>query len=576
MILRALYDYYNRCADKLPHYGTANKQIGFIIVIDKEGHFIRFEDRRIDGETAQTFLVAQPVGRSSGVCANYLYDNSEYTLGYSDKRDAEQSKKYFDAFKQVIDSIYEQHSDNPDLRALHNFYLQEQSSILEQVKTDPLWEDIAKKLNKKFSFFSFLIEGDTRIVAEKAELINLRPAEDNIQENHICLITGDKAPSVSLTAATMIPGSQATAKLVAFQVKSGYDSYGKEQGANAPISEKAEFAYTTALNHLLAKNSRNKFLIGNRTYLFWASSNNEAAQKAEESIFSLFGLQDNTDDPNRNIEQVRKVFNAIYSGQLHTDMDDRFYILGLAPNSARIAVVYWAEIPLKEFAEKINKHFEDMTITDTRKEKRPYFGLRNILSAVAVDGKSDSVSPNLPESLTKSIFEGTPYPYTLYNACINRIRGKSAQEEISIARAAILKAYLNRINNNQNISIMLDKTNKNEGYLCGRLFAVLVKIQEEANNISSVRERYMNSASTTPAAVFATIINLSSHHAEKLRPGRMVQFEQLQQEIIDKLPADGFPAHLDLQDQGRFFVGYYHQRQDLFTKKSDNDIIDNE
>ena len=129
-----------------------------------------------------------------------------------------------------------------------------------------------------------------------------------------------------------------------------------------------------------------------------------------------------------------------------------------------------------------------MTIVDTRKEKRPYFGLRNILSAVAVDGKSDSVSPNLPESLTKSIFEGTPYPYTLYNACINRIRGKSAQEEISIARAAILKAYLNRINNNQNISIMLDRTNKNEGYLCGRLFAVLVKIQEEANNISSVRE----------------------------------------------------------------------------------------
>ena len=188
-----------------------------------------------------------------------------------------------------------------------------------------------------------------------------------------------------------------------------------------------------------------------------------------------------------------------------------------------------------------------------------------------MDGKSDSVSPNLPEALTKSIFEGTPYPYTLYNACLNRIRAKSAQDEISITRAAILKAYLNRINNNQNISTMLDKTNTNEGYLCGRLFAVLVKIQEDANNISSVRERYMNSASTTPAAVFATIMNLSSHHAEKLNPGRMVYFEQLQQEIIDKLPADGFPAHLDLQDQGRFFVGYYHQRQDLFTKKSENE-----
>ncbi len=571
MILKALYDYYNRCADKLPHYGTANKQIGFIVVINREGKFQRFEDRRIDGDTAQTFQVPQPVGRSSGVCANYLYDNSEYVLGYSDKRGAEQSKKYFDAFKQVIDSVFEQHPDNQDLCALHKFYSQEQSTILEQIQSDPLWEDITKKLNKKYSVFSFLIEGDTRIVAEKTELINLRPKEDSEQENHICLITGNKAPSVALTTATMIPGSQATAKLVAFQVKSGYDSYGKEQGANAPISEHAEFAYTTALNHMLAKNSRNKFLIGNRTYLFWASSNNEAARITEESIFDMFGPQDNADDPNKNIEQVRKVFNAIYSGQLHTDLDDKFYILGLAPNAARIAVIYWAEIPLKEFAHTICRHFEDMTIADTRKEKRPYFGLRNILSAVAVDGKSDSVSPNLPEALTKSIFEGAPYPYTLYNACINRIRAQSAQEEISIARTAILKAYLNRKNNNENINIMLDKMNANEGYLCGRLFAVLVKIQDEANNISSIRERYMNSASTTPAAVFATIMNLSSHHAEKLSPGRMVQFEQLQQEIIDKLPADGFPAHLDLQDQGRFFVGYYHQRQDLFTKKSDNE-----
>lgn len=569
MILRALYDYYNRCADKLPHYGTANKQIGFIIVIDKDGQFLRFEDRRIDGDTAQTFQVPQPVGRSSGVCANYLYDNSEYVLGYSDKRDAEQSKKYFDAFKQVIDSVYEQHSDNTDLCALHKFYMQEQNSILEQIKSDPLWEEITKKLNKKYSVFSFLIEGDTRIAAEKAELINLRQNEDSSKEDHICLITGNKAPSVALTTATMIPGGQATAKLVAFQVKSGYDSYGKEQGANAPISEQAEFAYTTALNHMLAKNSRNKFQIGNRTYLFWASSDSEAAQKTEESIFDMFGPQESNDDPNRNIEQVRKVFNAIYSGQLHTDMEDRFYILGMAPNSARIAVVYWMELPLKEFAKTLIKHFEDMTIADTRKEKRPYFGLRSILSAVSVDGKSDSVSPNLPEALTKSIFEGTPYSYTLYNACLNRIRAKSAQEEISIARAAILKAYLNRINNNKNISTMLDKTNTNEGYLCGRLFAVIVKIQEEANNTSSIKERYMNSASTTPAAVFATIMNLSSHHAEKLNPGRMVYFEQLQQEIVDKLPADGFPAHIDLQDQGRFFVGYYHQRQDFFTKKSD-------
>ena len=119
---------------------------------------------------------------------------------------------------------------------------------------------------------------------------------------------------------------------------------------------------------------------------------------------------------------------------------------------------------------------------------------------------------------------------------------------------------------------MLDKENKNQGYLCGRLFAVLDKIQEDANNQHSIRERYMNSASATPATVFATFLNLSSHHSENLNEGRKIFFEKLKQEIIDKLPADGFPTHLDLQDQGRFFVGYYHQRQDFFKKNENSNL----
>ena len=116
---------------------------------------------------------------------------------------------------------------------------------------------------------------------------------------------------------------------------------------------------------------------------------------------------------------------------------------------------------------------------------------------------------------------------------------------------------------------MLDKENNNQGYLCGRLFAVLDKIQEDANKISSIRERYMNAASSTPSAVFATILNLSVHHSEKLEEGRRIYFEKLKQEILDKVSADGFPTHLDLQDQGRFFVGYYHQRQDFFRSKTE-------
>ena len=560
MILKALYDYYYRSKDKLPAYGRELKEIGFLIVIDKEGHFLRFEDRRIDKKQAQKFLVKKSVGRSSAPVANYLYDNSAYVFGYSDKGDA---MKYYDTFKKKVKDIYDVTPDNDDLKAIWCFYQTEQSAILSNMQQDGLWPEIEKNLNKKYSTFSFLIEGDTHIVAEKDELLDLLREDSNGNEK-ICLVSGEKGIAVETTTATMIPGSQATAKLVAFQVKSGYDSYGKEKGTNAPISEEAEFAYTTVLNHLLASDSRNKFMVGNRTFLFWASKSDEAGKQTEENIFSLFGY-DTDDDPDRKIEQVRKVFTAIYSGSLKTTADDKFYILGLAPNSARIAVTYWAEIPLREFAERINRHFEDMEICGANK---PYFGLRSMLSAVTLGGKSSEATPNMPEAIVKSIFQGLPYPYTLFSGCMRRIR---AEQSIYIARAAIIKAYLNRLNSNeQKIKVMLDKENTNQGYLCGRLFAVLDKIQEDANNQHSIRERYMNSASATPSAVFATILNLSSHHSENLNEGRKIYFEKLKQEIIDKIPSDGFPAHLDLQDQGRFFVGYYHQRQDFFTKNDNN------
>ena len=286
--------------------------------------------------------------------------------------------------------------------------------------------------------------------------------------------------------------------------------------------------------------------------------------------------EEEVDDPNAKIEQVRKVFTAIYSGSLKTSLEDRFYILGLAPNSARIAVVYWSECSLKEFAGKILCHFKDMEIKDTRKDGKPYMAIDSMLSAVtrhSNDGKwRNNITPNLTESIVKSIFQGTPYPFTLFSACIRRIRAESGSKDaIRIARMAIIKAYLNRTNsNNKKIEIMLDKSNTNQGYLCGRLFAVLDKIQEDANGISSIRERYMNAASATPASVFATILNLSSHHMEKLtNEGKKIFFEKMKQEIIDKIPASGFPAHLDLQDQGRFFIGYYHQRQEFFTKKEE-------
>ena len=560
MILKALYDYYQRSGEDVAPLGLEYKQIGFIIVLDKDGHFLRFEDRRLDKKSAQQFLVMKSVGRSSAPVANYLYDNSQYVFGYSDKGDLDSMRKYFDTFKSKVAEIYGMYSENKAIQAVYAFYQQEPSAMVEAMQQDALWDDIAKNLNKKYSTFSFLIDGDTEIVASKRDLMNLATPEDTV-EGKLCLVTGKHSKTVEVTTATMIPGSQATAKLVAFQVNSGYDSYGKTKGNNAPISEDAEFAYTTALNHMLRPDSHNKFMVGNRTFLFWASSASQAAKESEDSLFALLGRSEtDDDDPNRRIELVRSTFMAIYNGKLSADKDDTFYILGLAPNSARIAVVYWSEMPLRDFAGVISRHFEDMEMVDIRKEKKPYVGLHSILGSVTLGGKSSDAIPNMPDAVVKSIFQGLPYPISLFQACLRRVR---AEQSINIVRAAIMKAYLNRLNDNnhKNIESMLDKENNNQGYLCGRLFAVLENLQYAANKQDSIRSSYMNAASSTPAAVFSTILKLSNSHYGKLskeNKGLAVFFDNQKKEIMAMI--QDFPTTLDLGDQGRFFLGYYHQK----------------
>ena len=577
MILKALYDYYGRC-DGLMRKGLELKEIGYLIVLEKDGTFLRIESRMIDNKTASSFCVLQTVKRSGKkYFPNYFWDKYEYVIGGN----GEGEKKH-KTFKELVNRFNTLLPHNNYINAIYNFY-QKYKNVEAIIGSDILYEE----LKKTTKYISFLLNGSISIAAEDREIINEVLSKENTESiDNICLITGINSHISRLH--TGIKLSKDTGPLVSFKTDRGYDSYGKKQAYNAPVSEEAEFAYTTALNYMLRSDSRNKFLIGNRTFVFWASKNDGVGKQAEECIWDMFGFNGSNDDaPNHVIEQVRKVFRAIYSGSLQTTMDDKFYILGLAPNTARIAVTYWAEIPLKVFAERINNHFDNMEIVDNeRKIPKPYMGLRSILSSIALDGKingkDSKLTPNLPEAVVKSIFQGLPYPYSLFVACIHRIRAeqqvpkeykeKMKWDDTMVCRIAIIKAYLNRLNNNeQKIEIMLDKENKNQGYLCGRLFAVLDRKQEKARNQRSIRERYMNSASSTPSIVFPTILNLSRHHEKELKDDKeRIWFEKLEQDIMKRISADGFPAHLDLQDQGRFFVGYYHQRQDFFEKKTAN------
>lgn len=596
MILKALYDYYYR-KKELASLGMEYKELAFLIVIDEQGNFLRLEDCRIDDKHCKSFLLPKAVNRSSNPIANLCWDNCAYVLNYSEanlplkssstdpqklavkeaalRKEQSKNRKNYDIFCKKVEELHTALPENTSLKALHLFYAKENEAILAVLQNDPLWGELCKNLTRNISF---RIDGEPTIIPEDKELVefylNSLSANQENKKQHTCLVTGKEGPIVELTTATPIVGSQATAKLVSFQVDSGYDSYGQEKVYNAPISREAEFAYTTALSSLLKKDSRNMVRIATRTYVFWASVASETGMEAESCFYSLMNLQeDETDNPDRGVMQIEKVFKAIFSGELKTQTNDSFFILGLAPNAARLAVIYWKEIPIKEFAGNILQHFRDMDIVDYRTKSRPYKGIYNMLAAVSSQNKVSDVQPNLPEVVIKSVFQNIPYPYSLYSACLKRIH---AEQRTTQTRVAIIKAYLNRQSNNYHkLTVMLDKSNTNVGYVCGRLFATLEYIQKKSSGIDSIRQRYLNAASTTPAAVFGNLMNLSVHHEEKLNNASIIFFRRLKNEIIDLLSADGFPTHLDIQDQGRFFVGYHHQMAEFYKASNENKDEDN-
>lgn len=567
MILKRLYEYALDPSNGTPPKGMEQKEIAFAVVIDREGKFVRFESKRIDEKRCARFQVAKAVNRTSAPKTNTLWDNGKYVFGFEPSH-----ARCNELFVARVKDLAANHPEDESIAALMRFYDTPAEIRLEAMSHDALFDDVKEALA---SNFSFRLEGDDCLIAEKTHLYSdFKDDSDREPVNARCLVTGEYGPIIRTATPTQLPGSSPMAALVSFQVNSGYDSYGKTQAYNAPISTDADELISAAIKKLKDKDSINKVKIGERMFLFWGTGDQDLNRQVEESMSGLLDFSNPKDkDADLNAKKVNKLFKGIYSGEIKTTLDDRFHILGLAPNVGRIAVVLWIECELRQFAERIFLHFSDMEIVDNRKpdSRRPYTGAYTMISAVTRGGKISDALPNLAESTVKAILEGSPYPFPLYTSALERIRAELTDLTVTVQRAAILKAYINRKNrynkNHKPLQTMLDKTNDNPGYLCGRLVAVLEKIQKDAGNGESIRTRYMGSASSTPSTVFPAMLNVSIHHSEKLSEGSRIYYEQLKQEIIDKLPVSGFPAHLDLDSQGRFFVGYYHQRTELYTKK---------
>ena len=570
MILQALYDYYKRkSAD--PESGIAPpgfevKEIPFLLVIDKEGRLLNIEDTR-EGEgklkRAKRYLVPQSVKRASNIVANLLWDNAEYVLGISIKTTKiDRLREMHQSFVERIEKELA-HVEDDALFAVKKFLRNVEESKIAQAGA---WKDI----HATNPFISFRFNEDLDLVCQRNRIIEaLKWNKSSEDVPNLCLITGEKQPTEILHSAIKgVYGAQSTgANIVSFNLDA-FKSFDKDQGMNAPVGKSAAFAYTTGLNYLLRKDSRQKLLVGDATMVFWA----ERPNKLETQLADIFG-EPPKDDPDRQINAVRSLYRSVDAGAFADNGGDtKFFVLGLSPNAARIAIRFWSVSTVTELAERIKQHFEDLGIVRRTSGRNPdpeFLSLFRILVSVAIQGKSDNIIPNLSGDVMRAILEGTIYPRTLLNAAIRRVR---ASHEVTYALASILKAYLSRRVRilklkEKEVSVMLDGDNQNIGYRLGRLFAVLEKAQEEANPglNATIRDRYYGAASSTPVTVFPILMKLKNHHIAKLENrGRAVNLERLLGDIMEEIT--DFPAHLSMEDQGRFAIGYYHQRHDFFKK----------
>ena len=570
MILQSLVDYYERSKD-LPREGWIRRGVDYELVLTTQGDCIAIKalgDNQ-KGKIIPTERLVPAIGKqalkhtNSGKDANLLWDNAGFVLGIGNKGLGKLAS-FIETLQEWLGTI-----DDPGVQAVRRFCirLQEEGSLANHLIERFGYRD---DFQKRDPVLTFQLQGDIESVHERL-MVRKAYAEVFSEKQGVgvrgnCLITGAVNVPISLNETVIKgvwdkPGAIALKNIVSFNARA-FESYGKieRQGENAPVGRAAAFAYTTALNHLLRKDSPQRMQVGDASTVFWA----ERQDPFETTFGEIF-----QDDPDASTAAVAALLGAVHSGQWSpSDETLRYHVLGLAPNAARISIRFYHCVTLRELGQRIAQHFKDLELARGPNDAQ-YPSLFRLLTAVALQGKADNIPPNLGGAVVDAILTGpnTAYPALWLNTAVGRCR---AERQVNYLRAAAIKACLNRqIRQAHSIHRpekeflpMLDPSNTNAAYRLGRLFAVLEKIQEEASPElnATIRDRYYGAASSTPVAVFTTLLRLKNAHLKKIdKPGLVRWYERLICEILEAVT--DFPGHLSLPDQGRFALGYYHQRQ---------------
>ena len=589
MILNALTKYYEQLleAGNVGKDGWSLAKVSYAITIDESGqvrNLIPLSIEEIRGNKKVVLpaqrLVPLQKGRSRQIAPYFMCDNAKYLLGgwtssgdsETDEKNRIQAKNYFDAAAQYHKQILK-NSDNVLARSICRFF---DTWNFEERKKDFSvdWEKILAGSNLVFRSFentTELLEDDE--IQKQWDDFYQQGKEQKLGR---CMVTGKMAPIARLHPLIKgVRGAQSSgAALVSFN-GNAFESYGKEQGNNAPVSEYVADAYGKALNYLLADKAHHR-LLGDTTTVFWADTK-ENEREHSDFFAQFFGSEQESDEQKLlfAMDAISKGKSCVYE-ETELDPDTSFYVLGLAPNAARVSVRFFYNNTFGNMISNIKNHYERMRIESPSYEQKQFPSIPDILyETVNKKSSNKQVQPILVGSLMQAVLNDTRYPAALYSHIMLRVH---SERKINRNRAAILKAYIikNYPDKKEVVNTMkLNEDTEYMPYVLGRLFAVLEDIQRNAINKETLKERYFNAASSTPAAVFPQLIKLSNSHLRVLaleKKGIQIIKEKELQQLFQKIH-DSFPVHLSLEDQGIFMVGYYHQVQKFYEKKSDSQEV---
>ncbi|PNU21022.1 type I-C CRISPR-associated protein Cas8c/Csd1 [Geothermobacter hydrogeniphilus] len=582
MILHALNSYYQRMQDDpdaaMPAFGTSIENISFALVLGEDGSLRDIEDLREGGGKKlkpRKLPVPAAVTRTSGVKANFIWDKAAYIFGTDGDGATTKNLERFDAFRELLTTVCGDLEDpgyQAVLRFLRSWNAEQTEGAVSRFQP---WEEVCN------ANLVFRLDGTPGFIHDRPTVhqcwIEYGQTASDAPLGQ-CLISGEEnAPLARVhTPIKGVRGGQKSGGYIVSYNASAFVSYKQDK---ASVAETSAFAYTTALNALLASDSRQKVSIGDTTYIFWAERKNIA-----EELFADFFAPPEEEgksapasrDDRQTAANIRGLLKAVRDGRRPVDflpeLDEnvRFYILGLAPNAARLSIRFWATDSLGNLLTRVSRHYEQLDIVRQYDSEPEFPPLWRLLVQTATLGKGENISPVLAGGLTRAMLTGNPYPKSLLPVVLDRIR---AEQDVTYFRAALLKAFLLRNTKMEEVTVSLNPERTDLPYLLGRLFAVIEKTQEEAvpGSNATVKDRYLAAASATPGLVFHLLLKNRTNHIAKLRKdperkGRAVYLERLTQDIIAEF--NDYPKTQAPEQQGLFMIGYYHQRKDFYTKKT--------